>query len=170
MSTNEALTVDALLSMMSFDAASGVFIWLCNRHNSIRSGAEAGYSLRSGRVFIRINGTRYARAHLAWLATHGTLPRFEIDHMDGDPSNDRPSNLRDVSHKANLENRRRPNSRVGGRSSAYLGVSWKKDKQKWVANISSNRKALHLGYFDTEHAAHAAYLRAKRELHEGNTL
>jgi hypothetical protein len=41
------------------------------------------------------------------------------------------------------------------------GYTWHKGHQKWVAKIGFNKKTIHLGYFDTEENAHAAYLAAK---------
>lgn len=44
-----------------------------------------------------------------------------------------------------------------GRSSKYVGVSWKTEYERWVATIMVRRSAHHLGYFDDEEAAARAY-------------
>tara|TARA_R110000868_G_scaffold132036_1_gene342482 strand:- start:87 stop:452 length:366 start_codon:yes stop_codon:yes gene_type:complete len=41
------------------------------------------------------------------------------------------------------------------------GYTWHKGHQKWVAKICVSGKTIHLGYFDTEENAHAAYLASK---------
>ncbi|MFX4377260.1 HNH endonuclease, partial [Acinetobacter baumannii] len=41
---------------------------------------------------------------MAWLYVHGVHPTGQIDHIDGDPLNNRISNLRDVSHAVNQQN------------------------------------------------------------------
>lgn len=44
-----------------------------------------------------------------------------------------------------------------------LGVCYHKQHQKFIANLRINGKTKHLGYFETPKAAHAVYLKAKRE-------
>lgn len=169
MSASAELTQDSLKSVLIYDS-SGHFIWLCNRPGGAKSGDTAGYTNGSGRSQVNVFGKRYQVSHLVWLYFYGIFPHFEIDHIDGNCSNNRIENLRDVDHRTNLENRNRVNKRASGRSSTLLGVSWKKDRSKWVANIGTLGATKHLGYFDSESSAHAAYLSAKREIHQGNTL
>jgi hypothetical protein len=108
------------------------------------------------------------RAHwLAWFMTYGEWPAEEIDHIDGNPGNNAIHNLRQANSAQNKQNQRK--SRKGG-SSKYLGVSWKSRLGKWVAQISANGKARYLGLFQSEEAAHFAYVQAKREMHSHNTL
>ena len=67
---------------------------------------------------------------------------------------------------ANLQNRRHApaNSTTG-----YLGVSLGK-KRRYRASIKANGRNVHLGYFKTAEEAHAAYLVAKRQMHQGCTI
>lgn len=165
------LSQTQLKEVLYYSSKSGVFAWKVNRRGNARAGDIAGHSHPiGGRIFISVNGKKYPRSHLAWLYTFGVFPSHELDHIDGNCVNDKISNLRDVDHKTNLENRTRANRRATGRSSNLLGVSWKKDKSKWVANISSGRVTKHLGYFENEIDAHKAYLIEKRKIHKGNTL
>lgn len=170
MTTESALTVERLKVLLEYAPELGVFFWRRSLGNGVMSGDIAGQRNEHGRVYIGVDGRRYPASHLAWLSVYGVWPSMEIDHINGDPSDDRIANLRDVSHQINLQNRTRSNLRKTGRSSAFLGVSWKKDKSKWVANISTARRTKHLGYFDSEQSAHEAYVNAKRAQHEGNTL
>jgi len=50
---------------------------------------------------------------------------------------------------------------VAQKSSQYKGVCWRKQNQKWVAQITIDGKNKHLGLFPTEEAAHQAYLQHK---------
>jgi hypothetical protein len=45
------------------------------------------------------------------------------------------------------------------------GYSWHKGHKKWVANIRTNKKLIHLGYFILEEEARNAYLNAKLIYH-----
>lgn len=47
------------------------------------------------------------------------------------------------------------------KSSKYVGVCWKKDKQKWQAYTTINKKTKHIGYFDSEEAAYEAHFQFK---------
>jgi hypothetical protein len=70
-----------------------------------------------------------------------------IDHINGVKTDNRVDNLRIVTQQKNCENRR---------SKGYHKIG-----KKWRAQIKVNKKKHHLGYFDTEQEAHAAYLDAK---------
>ena len=155
-------TSDKIRSMLFYAEDTGVFTWRVDRQGGTKAGDIAGQLNPNGRVYIGAIGRRFLRSHLAWCYVHGRIPTHEIDHIDGNPANDAIANLRHVSHKTNAQNRVRANRRVSGRSSTYLGVSWKTDRQKWVANISSDSHTKHLGYFESEQDAHAAYVQAKQ--------
>jgi len=96
----------------------------------------------------------------------GAWPAGEIDHRDGAPGNNRWSNLRDIPHRQNIENRRRPNRQ---NKAGLLGVSSSRSGL-YRARITVSGQCLLLGEFATAELAHAAYIDAKRQLHEGNTL
>jgi hypothetical protein len=77
-----------------------------------------------------------------------------IDHVNGNPSNNRIENLRLVTHQQNQFNRKRAR-----------GYSWHKQNKKWRAAIRINGKKKHLGYFESEQDAREAYLKAKEIYH-----
>lgn len=74
------------------------------------------------------------------------------DHIDRNGLNNTRENIRFVSQSDNCKNK----SLNSKNSSGYAGVYWRKDKQKWRADITINRKKIHLGYFrDKKDAIHA---------------
>jgi hypothetical protein len=77
--------------------------------------------------------------------------KYVIDHIDGNPKNNYVSNLRVVSQRVNIENRK------FNKSSIYQGVSFSKAEQKWKAYIRNEGKLTHLGYFLNEIDANKAY-------------
>lgn len=104
---------------------------------------------------------------LIWLMVHGVWPTGQINHIDGNKLNNLLSNLRDVSQATNMQNQRRAHS---DNASGLLGVYWHKRQCRFYSQIRVNKVLKHLGYFPNADLAHEAYLRAKRELHPGNTL
>lgn len=91
---------------------------------------------------------------LAWFLHYGEIPKNQIDHIDGDRTNNKIENLRDVCHQQNQWNRKNAK-----------GYNWNKKLQKHQAQIRINRKPIHLGVFDKEEDAQNAYLEAKKKYH-----
>lgn len=163
----EMLTQDYLIGALDYDPKTGIFIWkfradCSSSFNGKWAGKKAGTLNWQGRVMIVINGTKFAAHRLAWLYVYGTWPENNIDHINGDPSDNRIENLRDVSHAENMQNLRgaKQNNRTG-----HLGVCFDKRWGKFEARIAANGKRTSLGRFDTAEEAGEAYLAAKRALH-----
>lgn len=161
---------EQLKSVLHYDAPTGVFRW---RHGGKSHAgkrlpwAVAGTPHNFGYIVIGINRKRYLAHRLAWLYVYGEMPSKVIDHKNGNRDDNRIENLRDVSHQINCQNQRGVGSR---NTSGYLGVSWRKDKNVWRASINVNGRMKSLGVYKTPEEAHKAFLAAKRQLHEGNTL
>lgn len=165
------VTNDRLKELLSYDAETGVFTWR-HDHYSVKAGAVAGS--RAGKQYIRItiDGRGYYAHRLAVLYMTGVLPSTEIDvdHIDGNGESNRWVNLRCITHALNCQNQRSKGINRKDPSSRLLGVSWKKERSKWLASITILGRQRHIGYFDDENAAHTAYVAAKRTLHEGSTI
>jgi len=156
------LARDALRELLDYDPETGVFKW--RKTGRGRKRVEAGAARRDGRVVIRINKKLYLRSRLAFLWMTGEWPgdRLEVDHIDGDPTNDRWDNLRLATSSQNKHNRRaRKESRSG-----LKGAIWHERDQSWAARIMVDGRNLALGTFKTPEEAHQAYC-AAAELHFG---
>jgi hypothetical protein len=157
----------ALTSNLDYNAMTGVFTWKLATSNSVRVGGVAGSKTKKGYSAIRILGN-YCLAHrLAWFYVHGCWPDGQIDHINGNPVDNRISNLRVVSNSVNAENKRRP---ITGNTSGLLGVSWMAGAKKWRAQICVKNEVVYLGLFEDKYEAHKAYLSAKRSFHTGCTI
>jgi len=75
---------------------------------------------------------------------------LDVDHIDGNRSNNNLSNLR---MSTRMENVRAYNTKREGCSSQYRGVCWCKRAKKWIANCMIDYKKKHIGYFDDERDA-----------------
>ncbi len=84
-----------------------------------------------------------------------------VDHIDHNGLNNRNTNLRPCTFTQNCQNQRR----LSHKTSKYKGVHWHKGQKKWAAQITSNKKSHHLGYFTNEIDDARAYDRAARKYH-----
>jgi hypothetical protein len=155
----ELITQERLKSLLSYDPDTGEFRWLVNRTAGVKAGDKAG-SLDTERYLVmRVDG-RYYRGHrLVWLYVYGKWPSRFLDHINGDPSDNRLANLREATPAQNNVNRRRDRRNKSGKT----GVTWCNKSKKWRADIGQNGAILRLGRFDTLDAAIAARVKAERE-------
>ena len=160
------ITKELLQELFEYIPDTGVFKRRVSTSNSVKIGDVAGGVGAGGYVRISVNGKQHYAHRLAWVYMTGAEPD-DIDHINGNRSDNRWSNLRSVQRATNLENQRRAHA---GSISGLLGVHWNKSKNKWHAKINVNRITHRLGYFATKEQAHAAYVEAKRRLHVGCTI
>ncbi len=106
-----------------------------------------------------VDGKMQYGHRLAWLHFYGRMPKGCVDHIDGDPANNRIDNLREATVAQNLANARRPAHNTSG----YKGVSWNAKNKCWVAAIMVAQKRIHLGCAKTPEAAHQMYMDAARK-------
>jgi hypothetical protein len=107
-------------------------------------------------VTICNNGKRqYFRVHrlVAKAFCENPNGEREVDHIDRNQTNNHYENLRWVSSSNNKRNKRKK----AGCSSKFQGVYWRKDCKKWKAQIKTNKKNKHLGFFDSEEEASHAF-------------
>ena len=137
---------------------------LTGEFRRFRDGKLAGGVKPNGytRIGVTVDGKRKdLRAHrLAWYFAKGELPTKDIDHIDGDRSNNKISNLRECSR---LENNR--NCKISTRNTTgYKGVSIDKRCGKFRANISNKGRNMLIGSYDTAEEAYDAYINKAKEL------
>lgn len=163
----QVISQEALRQFLVYDANSGVFTWKVGRSGMrSRAGCLAGSINKAyGYLRIKLAGVDYQAHRLAWLYVYGRWPENEIDHINGIRTDNRISNLRDVSGAINQHNRRTAprNSTLG-----ILGV--RPSGKKFSSSLSVGGERKYLGTFDSPELAHQAYVAAKRQFHEGNML
>ena len=119
-----------------------------------RKGQEAGTFCEDGYRYIRVDRKKYLAHRIAWKLLYGEDPE-EIDHINGNRSDNRITNLRSVSRLENMRNRKRASHNTSG----VTGVCWYKNRSKWRAYISEEL----LGDFDKFEDAVAARKQAEKE-------
>lgn len=159
------LTADRLRELLHYDPDTGVFRWAKKHARKIIAGQVAGTFGTERRRNIKIDGYVYKESRLAWLYVHGKWPENVIDHINGDPSDNRIVNLRDVTQSGNTQNQRKPGIK---NTTGYLGVM--RRGNLFQARIKAGGKLRYLGHYESPELAHAAYIKAKRELHPTCTI
>lgn len=152
------LTADEVRRLLRYEPDTGIFFWRTAARN-IKAGDIAGCQQSRGYWHVRINRRLYVAHRLAWLYATGEWPAGNVDHINGQRSDNRLANLRIATNSENAWNSRiRRNNACG-----YKGVHYKKTIRKFVAQINAGGRVRHLGVFMTADEAHAAYVRAARE-------
>lgn len=126
--------------------------------------AVSGIDGRGYRKIV-IGGVQYAQHRLAWFYMHGCWPTGHVDHINGQKTDNRILNLRDVDFAVNCQNRHaaQSNNLVG-----LAGVSKRRDK--FEARIRVSGREIYLGLYLTPEEAHAEFIKAKRKYHQGCTV
>jgi hypothetical protein len=162
MDFQEPLSIETLREILAYDGETGNLTWLprprkyfvsdrgYNSWNAKWPGAVAlnvkhrdGY--KQGQIFAK----SYLAHRVAYALATGAWPDAEIDHVNGDPADNRLCNLRAATRVQNSVNRKR---RSNG-SSHFKGVTWHKQRKKWA--VSCNGK--HIGLYECENDAALAY-------------
>lgn len=154
------LTQEILKQHLSYNPETGLFAR--KNHFRLNSDGSVGTVQKKGYRAIMVLHRLYRAHRLAWLYVYGEFPNDQIDHINGNRDDNRIANLRVVNAHQNACNKRSPAG-----LNPHIGVTKKKRKNqfRWCARIMVNKKAKHLGYFNTVEEAKNAYILAKAQLH-----
>ena len=160
---SNAPDISVIRSRLRYDPAAGKFYMLKSAGRR-KSGYQAGYADRLGYIKVCVNG-RWMMAHrLAWLFINGQWPDGEIDHINGDPSDNRIENLRECSRSQNVSNAKFNSLNTTG----FRGVSRIKRKtvpDRYQATVRKDGVTHYIGTFATPEEAHAEYIKAAVSVH-----
>lgn len=146
---------------ITYDMKNGNFYWLRHPSRKSKSGQLAGSNNSEGYRVIRINKKDYYGHRLAWFYVTEKWPENDIDHIDGNKSNNAFRNLREATRSQNNANQKLSKRNKSG----YKGVCWDNKEERWIAQTRSNGKMVFIGYFDDPLLAHEAWKAKMTELH-----
>jgi hypothetical protein len=152
------LTFADLWELLNYDFETGKLFWRYRERRWFKSNAaHASFNARFAnkeafhhshpvnkyKTGYILNESHKAH-HLIWTMCFGYWPKKQIDHIDGDRTNNRITNLREVTLAENLKNQ----SIYSNNTSGMQGVTFKKKLNKWAVRANNNGKRLHLGYYE----------------------
>lgn len=143
-----------------FEYKNGELFWKTLTGNRAKIGRKAGKYRKDGYCVIGVKTKTLYGHRIIWEMHNGLIPEgLTLDHIDGNPSNNRLENLRLATHQQNLMNQKK---KIYGKV-CYKGV-WLNKNKRYVANIHYNGKTKYLGTFDTPEQAAFAYNISAKEL------
>lgn len=151
-----------IVENLEYDSTTGKLFWKNNRGHVDCKGKMAGFVNKRGYCYVMVNGKQFLLHRIAWFLSYGKWPEHQIDHIDGDPTNNKIENLRDVTNRENMNNLKRH------REGALVGASLDKSciQERWRAMIKIKGKDIFLGLFKSKEEAHGAYMKAYEKLEE----
>jgi hypothetical protein len=137
-----------------FKYVNGDLYWIDSPSSTVAAGDLAGTLRNDGYIGVFIKGTYYFAHRIIWEMHNGQIPEgLVIDHIDAVRSNNLLENLRVCTFQQNHFNRGKQSNNKSG----FKGVSWHKQKAKWVAQIKIEGKNKFLGFFHDPEKAYAKY-------------
>jgi hypothetical protein len=139
----------------------GNLTWKVSR-SSTKKGTVAGSIRDSGYYRIMIDRKGYQLHRMIFLYHHGYLTDgLCIDHIDGNKTNNRIENLREVTQSQNRHNSKIPVTNTSG----IKGISFHKKRKKWHACIMLESKSIFLGEYNALEEAEAVVKEAREKYH-----
>ena len=153
---------DPLEDLLHYEPETGFLFWKarptryfksnasCKRWNKMFAGKKALNCIdERGYPHGDLLGKRVFAHRAIWFLMTSEWPMDQIDHINGDRSDNRWNNLRSVTIQENRKNTKRRADNTSG----YVGVSWDSKKEKWYSRIHFDGRSKFLGYFDNKDCA-----------------
>jgi hypothetical protein len=165
-------SAEVLHEMLAYDADTGALTWKVRPEKHFQNAvhARAWNNKMAGKPALasaqpqtrylngRIDWVAYQAHRVVWKMAYGEDALF-IDHINGDRTDNRISNLRSVSSAENAKNKATPSHNTSG----HVGVTWLKREQKWFAQVQLAGKCKSLGYYSDIRDAIAARQKANEQ-------
>lgn len=156
------ITYEELTTLFSYDESDSAkpLVRKTTTSPNAKQGMRAGgFDKSNGYYNVYINKNKYKLHRLVWLYKTGSWPKDQIDHINRNRSDNRFSNLRDVTNAGNKKNTTRRKDNTTG----VTGVTYFKDCKMWRARINVDNKRVSLGLFQDKESAAIARAEAEKK-------
>lgn len=111
-------------------------------------------------IIVKLDKVDYVIHRILWKMYYGEInSRLDIDHIDGNKTNNKISNLRLVERFVNTRNQKLRNINTSG----YKGIHFDNKRLKWMVQISFNGRQEYLGSFENKEDAIICRKKAEKE-------
>lgn len=161
-------SVEFLRESLAYDPLSGELTWKLRPAAHFKTegarkasmhlvGKVAGSKSDLGYILVRVKYALYKAHRVAWAIHHGSWPLLQIDHINGNKSDNSLANLQEVTNLVNCHG----HTLSPRNNSGVMGIFWDIRRLRWCAKIMVDGRAIHLGYHRNLEAAKQARLDAE---------
>jgi hypothetical protein len=145
-----------------FEYRDGDLYWKVDRGSQKCKGKKAGTPTSKGYLAFRVRelGGSMLVHRAVWIMQHGEAPD-RLDHINGNPLDNRIENLRPASRSQNGYNR----PVAAHNTSGVKNVSWCKTKNKWSVTVSVSGKKKWFGYYNDIELAEMVATEVRNKYH-----
>jgi hypothetical protein len=122
----------------------------CSGQMTSASGQVVRRTPSNRYMFVRVCGVKILAHRAAWFLYYGVWPEGQIDHINGDKTDNRIENLRDVDQCKNRWNQ------PAKRNESGLPFGVKRKGTRFEARLRQSGRYIHLGSFPNPELAGAA--------------
>lgn len=141
MKINPLPPLEVLEELLSYDPKTGELRWQVSR-GGVLQGAIAGRVDHTNRRIIGIASKVYVAHRIAWKLHYKKEPVDLVDHINGDPGDNRIDNLREATHSQN-----RVNSKAHADSNLKAkGITWCKTHVRFVCSVTFEKRTFTKGF------------------------
>lgn len=150
-----------LSDFISYDRESGLLVCVKRFGRKFKPGDVINSLHNKGYIAFYFKGEYVLGHRVAWAIENGEWPDDEIDHRDGDRSNNKYENLRKATHAENMQNKAIQINNKSG----IPGVWFERRTGRWRAEIQAGGRKISVGRFATKERAAAEMAVARVKFH-----
>jgi len=127
-----------LNTTLHYDRTTGEFWWR-NPGRGRRLQEPAGSLTAAGHVLLSVGGYRLLGQRVAWMLVHKQWPKSDLEHINGDRTDNRIENLREITRSDRVHKTGLWDSNTSG----VKGVAhypYQRGGNKWLATATINGK------------------------------
>lgn len=138
-----------------FEYRDGSIFW---KKSGLKAGCIDG---STGYVKVKCGGKMYYAHRIIWMMHKGQT-NTTIDHINGNPSDNRLENLREASKSQNQSNQKKSSKNTTGHKNVFFVPKL----NRWRVRVQIDGKRTDFGYHDSVEAAVIASEQARNQIHK----